>query len=47
MVPFFNLKDSIVEALNALGGYGTVAEVRGYIKSHYGKDWREIKKVMA
>ena len=46
MVPFFNLKDSIVEALNALGGYGTVAEVRGYIKSHYGKDWREIKKVM-
>ena len=46
MTPFFNLKDSIVEALNALGGSGTVAEVRGYIKSHYGKDWREIKKVM-
>jgi len=46
MVPFFNLKESIVEALNALGGSGTVAEVRGYIKSHYGKDWREIKKVM-
>jgi len=46
MVPVFNLKDSIVEALNALGGSGTATEVRGYIKSKYGKDWKDIEKVM-
>lgn len=46
MVPFFNLKDSIVEALNALGGSGTATEVRDYIKSNYGKDWRDIEKIM-
>jgi len=46
MVPVFNLKDSIVEALTALGGSGTAAEVRAYIKSNYGKDWRDIEKVM-
>ena len=46
MVPVFNLKDSIVEALNALGGSGTATEVRDYIKSKYGKDWKDIKKIM-
>ncbi|TRO53407.1 hypothetical protein E2P61_01330 [Candidatus Bathyarchaeota archaeon] len=46
MVPFFNLKESIIEALNALGGSGTATEVRNYIKSKYGKDWREIGKIM-
>lgn len=43
MVPVFNLKDSIVEALNALGGSGAATEVRDYIKSKYGKDWRDIE----
>ena len=46
MVPVFNLKDSIVEALNAIGGSGTATEVRDYIKSNYGKDWRDIEKIM-
>ena len=46
MVHVFNLKDSIVEALNALGGSGTVTEVRDYIKSKYGKDWKSIGKIM-
>ena len=46
MVPVFNLKDSIVEALTALGGSGTATEVRGYIKSKYGKDWTDIEKIM-
>ncbi|MBN1244906.1 hypothetical protein JXA31_04875 [Candidatus Bathyarchaeota archaeon] len=46
MVPVFNLKDTIVEALNALGGSGTATEVRDYIKSKYGKDWKDIEKIM-
>jgi len=46
MVSGFNLKASIVEALNALGGSGTATEVRGYIKSKYGKDWTDIEKIM-
>ena len=46
MVSGFNLKNSIVEALNALGGSGTATEVRGYIKSKYGKDWTDIEKIM-
>jgi hypothetical protein len=46
MVPSFSLKDSIIEALNALGGSGTAAQVRDYLKSNYGKDWRDIEKVM-
>jgi hypothetical protein len=46
MVSGFNLKDSIVEALTALSGSGTATEVRGYIKSKYGKDWTDIEKIM-
>lgn len=46
MAPIFNLRDSIVEALNALGGTATVTEVRAYIKSKYRRDWRDIEKVM-
>lgn len=46
MTPVFNLKDAIVEALTTLGGSGTVSEVREYIKSKYGKDWKNIEKVM-
>ena len=46
MVPFFNLKDSVVEALSATGGSGTAAEVREYIKAKYGKDWKDIEKIM-
>lgn len=46
LVPFFNLKDSIVEALKTLGGSGTEDEVRAYMKSKYGKDWKEIGKIM-
>ena len=42
----FNLKDSIVEALNALCGSGTATQVRDYLKSQYGKDWKDIEKVM-
>ncbi len=46
MVPFFNLKDSIVEALRALGGSGTENEVRAHIRLKHGKDWKEIGKIM-
>ena len=46
MNPVFNLKDAIVEAITTLGGSGTVSEVREYIKSKYGKDWKDIEKIM-
>ena len=46
MVPVFNLKDSIVEALSALGGSGTATEVRAHIKSKHSKDWKDIEKIM-
>jgi hypothetical protein len=46
MVPGFNLKEAIVEALTALGGSGSASEVRQYINSKYGKDWKDIEKVM-
>jgi hypothetical protein len=46
MVPIFNLKEAIVEALTSLGGSGSASEVREYIKSKYGKDWKDIEKVM-
>jgi hypothetical protein len=46
MSPLFNLKDAVVEALTSLGGSGTASEVREYIKSKYGKDWRDIEKIM-
>jgi hypothetical protein len=46
MVPIFNLKEAIVEALTSLGGSGSASEVREYIKSRYGKDWKDIEKVM-
>jgi hypothetical protein len=42
----FNLKDLIVEALTALGGAGTAEEVRQFIKSRHGKDWKNIEKIM-
>ena len=46
MVPGFNLKEAIVEALTALGGSGSASDVRQYIKSKYAKDWKDINKVM-
>jgi hypothetical protein len=46
MVSGFNLKEAIVEALIALGGSGSASEVRQYIKSKHGKDWKDIEKVM-
>ena len=46
MVSGFSLKDAIVEALSALGGSGTASEVRDYIKSKYGKDWKDIETIM-
>ncbi len=42
----FNLKASIVEAITALGGTGTVPEVRQYIKSKYGKEWKDIETIL-
>lgn len=46
MVPGFNLKVAIVEALTALGGTGTTSEVREYLKSKHGKDWKDIETIM-
>ena len=46
MVPVFNLKEAIIEALSATGGTGTASDVREYIKSKYGKDWKEIETIM-
>jgi hemerythrin len=46
MSPIFNVKDAIAEALTSLGGSGTVSQVRDYIKSKYGKDWKDIRKIM-
>ena len=42
----FNLKEAITEALSSLGGSGSAAEVREYIKSKFGRDWKTIEKVM-
>ena len=47
MVPAFNLKEAIVEALVSLGGCGTESEVRDYLFSKYGKNWKDIGAVMA
>ena len=46
MSPIFNVKDAITEALTSLGGSGTASQVREYIKSKYGKDWKDIGKIM-
>ena len=46
MVPGFNLKEAIVEALSAVGGTGTASDVREYIKSKHGKDWKDIERIM-
>ena len=46
MVPVFNLKEAIIEALSATGGTGTASDVREYIKSKYGKDWKDIETIM-
>ena len=46
MSPIFSLKDAVVEAINSIGGSGTAVQVRKYIKSKYGKDWKDIEKVM-
>ena len=46
MSPIFNVKDAITEALTSLGGSGTASQVRDYIKSKYGKDWKDIGKIM-
>lgn len=46
MTPLFNLREAIVEALTSLGGFGTASQVREYMKSKYGKDWKDIETVM-
>ena len=46
MSPVFNLKNAIAEALTNLGGSGTASQVREYVKSKYGKDWKNFGKIM-
>jgi hypothetical protein len=46
MTPPFNLKEAIIEALTTLGGSGTSSEVKEYIRSKFGKDWKDIEKIM-
>lgn len=46
MSPIFSLKDAIFEAIRSLGGSGTAPQVSKYIKSEYGKDWKDIGKIM-
>ena len=47
MSPVLNLKEIIVEALTALGGSGSVSEVKHYLKLKYGREWKHIETVMA
>ncbi len=47
MSPVLNLKEIIVEALNALGGSGSVSEVKHYLKLRYGRELKHIETVMA
>jgi hypothetical protein len=42
-----NLKDAIVEALNSLGGSGSISEVRRYINSKYPGKWKNVDTAMA
>jgi hypothetical protein len=42
----FNLKEAIAEAITALGGSGTAFEVREYIRSKFGRDWKNIETAM-
>ena len=42
-----NLKDAIVEALNSLGGSGSISEVRSYINSKYPGKWKDVGTTMA
>ena len=46
MAMAFNLKDAIVEAVTGLGGSGTAVEVREYLRSKYGKEWKNIETIM-
>ena len=46
MSPIFSLKAAVVEAIKSMGGSGTALQVKKYIKSKYGKDWKDIEKVM-
>ena len=41
-----NLKEVVAEAVTSLGGSATASEVREYIKSKYGKDWKNIETIM-
>ena len=41
------LKSAIVEALNALGGSGSISEVSGYINSKYPGKWKDIGTTLA
>jgi len=42
-----NLKEAIIEALNSLGGCGTISDVNEYILTKYGKKWKDIGTAMA
>lgn len=41
MMTGFNLKEAIIEALTELGGVGTSDQVKGYLKTKFGKEWEE------
>jgi len=41
-----NLKEVVTEALTALGGSATAADVREYLRTKYGKDWKHVETVM-
>ena len=42
-----SLKNAIVEALNSLGGSGSISEVRNYINSKYPGKWKDVGTTMA
>ena len=42
----FNLKEAIIEALTSLGGSGSASEVREYMTSRFGRDWKTLETVM-
>lgn len=41
------LKDVIKEAMEFLGGEGTIQQVRDFIESNYGPRWKDVGVAMA
>lgn len=47
MVKASNLREAIIEALDVLGGSGSISEVKTFINTKYSNKWKDIGTAMA